>query len=1590
LRDFDAAEAWLEKAMAIRPDRPWLWVVKSSLLEGEDRYDECLAAAQKALELRPGYRPGVQAAAHALQLLDREEEALAMLSSAAAACESAPVAAQLAMLQFELCRYDEAAASFDLCERLSPLIEKAVRKWLASRRSDIAAARGDVDAAIEQAKLVDDPFHKQIVENLSRPEAREAKRVLLPVGFVRQHHMTCGPATLTAISRFWSMPADHLAVVEDICYDGTAYHSERNWAQTHGWEAREFTITWEAAVALIDREVPFTLTTVEPGNSHLQAVVGYDARRRTLLIRDPYIYHVHEMMAAGMMERYRSTGPRGMALVPKDRANLLDGIDLKDAALWDKFHAVQRALYRHDRETASFTCDELDQLAPDHQLAANSRRSLSGYDGDTVSSLASIERLLSRFPDDANLLLAKLSCLRALGRQQDCLEILRPMCEGPKARSTDPLFWQMYANEMGRDARQHNASQRLLRRSIRRRQRDASGYSLLGNILWDQGRREQATELYHFSACLEEKQESFSRTYFIAARHLRRTTDAIRHLRERFDRFGKASGRSVRTLFWALEETAQTEEAFRVLDQAISLRPDDGELLLHAATCNARYGRFDVAQTLMDRSAGKSPAPDRLRASAELASLKGDLRSARDLWQEVCRLQPLDVDAHARVARLLSETESTEAALEHLRSACTKFPHHYGMRQLLLTWLRDEAPPQDAEPWARQLVESFPDDCWARRELTITLLRQQRPDDALPQIETALRIDPSDAQSHALLGRLHLDARRTDAARDAFREAIRRSVDNDYAIAGLFDACDTTSQKRESLDFLLGELRRQTIFGDGLIAYRNRASELLSRDKVLTTLREALEARSDLWQAHSAVVQQLTTMDRLDDAWEASSRACERFPLLPPIWLDRAELCRARGDAPGQVAALEKAVQISPGYGFAVRELSGAYDHTGNPAKARALLEQAIARSPLDPFNHGCLADVLWKTGHREEAIEAIRKAVNLGPGYDWGWSALRRWAGEMNRPDLVEEAARDLAARRPGEARSWMMLAESLTGPHQLDERLTAVEQAISRSPRTVGTYDLKARILAAAGRTDEALAACKRGAFGTNGDGEIPAQLRMRHSIIRYNSGKREDALAELRQIVQDAPHHFGAWMTLVEWERASDDNSKYLSAARQLASLFPQDPRAHGYLGEACERAKDRAAAKAAFGRAMRMSPDYSFAGFSLFDLHLKDNELDAARQALDTMRGQVEPELLTMREVQLACARKDPQLASAKLLELCTLPFTHGTSLDLAVEAMQRAKWSEQIEQTFAAASERPDINPLVGGAWMALHTNLKRFKSAEKLFGQLAARNSKLLAEAGRRLVEDAGKAKQKKLVTGLLATYGRSLHGNDAFWGAAGYALTSLQLWKQAITWMSDWSQRPETGAPAWALSNLGLCLRRSGQDATAAEVTSAALARPADGTRDSLRAWAAADRALAGETDAAATELQSIDSGKLDAYYRFVYHASQSLCAAAAIEEANRKEQVRKARFHLERAESCIRISAKTPELRRLRKAALKMVSRRCGIRTPAWCWQRRLGLTVPALVPSAPRPMRTPEQKRRELITIAVIILGVIIGALGRMFTH
>lgn len=1462
LRDFDTAEHWMGRAEKLSGDRAWTCVARARVLEHEDRYDEALASVRKALELRPWYRPAVQTLGHLLQIMDRDPEALALLRESTRRLESGAVVIQLAALEIELGYHAEARLTCDRIEGYHPLMEKDLRTWLAARRCDTAYQCGDLPAARDWALQIDTPFYKRFAERLAAGQV-DSRRVQLPVGFVRQHHMTCAPATLSAISRYWDMSAEHLTVAEEICYDGTPAHSERRWAEQNGWTAREFTVTWESARALLDRGIPFTLTTVEPASAHLQAMIGYDGRRSSYIVRDPYQRNYGEFLHPEMLERYKSTGPRGMMLIPRAKEAQLDGIELPESDLYDFLYALQQALERHDRAEAAKACEVLAGKAPGHRLALHARRTLAAYDADRLTQLACVEELLGLFPDDANLLLEKLGYLRELGRREERLELLRRLCAKD---DSPPLFWQQYARELSADAREHGVAVRLLRRAIRAIGRDAECYHGLAGILWNRRQLEEAMELYRFAACIEDRNERYAQAYFLAARHLRQTAAALLFLRNRFRRFGRKSGWPGRTLFWAYEQLDRSREALAVLEEARALRPDDGDLLLFASDVYDRYGPPEKAGEALKAAEGRSHRTSWLRAAAHQAGVRGDARRALDLWRQVAEAEPLAMDAQAAVMRFLAETEGRAAAVEQLRRTVERFPRHAGLHQLWIEWLRD-GDPGTYEQAIRSLIEINPDDAWTRRELALRLSATQRHAEAVDQADLAVRLEPS-ALSHFIRARILASAGRPSEARDACRDAIRLSVDLDSAIYDLVGSCESGRERREALEFVRQELIRQVIFGDGLLTYRQVARDTVEPEELRVQLQEALDARPDLWHAWSAVILHLTEMDRVDEALERAREATERFPLVARLWVDLAHAEQRRGNGAGERSALEQALKIDPAWGTAARELAAAHERAGDFASARTVMEQAVQRSPLDPYNHGGLAQMTWRTGDRPAALDRLSHAVRLEPGYEWAWGRLTEWARELNRPEVPEQLARDLASRRPGEARSWMVLAQTLQGPGHLEERLQALAKAIELNPRFTDARDLRAALLAGAGRFDEAARAC--------GGDDAPILLRGRAAWIESRRGNRPAAIGRMTRVVEADPAYYWGWLQLAEWHSEDGAKEAYLDAARHLVRLGPQNEVAMGYLADAKLQNGDRAGAKADYRRAVELEPDYAVAVLRLFDLHVEDREFEAAASVLAQAKRHIGGPFVVAREIQLAAKQGRILEAMEQLRLLCTIPTDERWPLQAAIRALREAGASDRLREALLEATAGKDCNPQVGAAWARLSVDSGRWSETRADLARLVALPP-LWTEAAAEYAEALGSAKRRFRLGSFARNERARLRSNVLTWAAVGSALEAVGRRAACAEWLSDWKSRK--GLEPWMLSALVVSLQSEGRSPEATDAARAALSMPPDQSYSIHRLWVAFEEALAGHRDLARGAAEDIAPGSINAYYQFL----RSLVLAAA-----------------------------------------------------------------------------------------------------------
>jgi tetratricopeptide (TPR) repeat protein len=1415
-RDYETAEALLARALALSPRSPWVLVEKALVLLSQERREEALSTVDQALLLRPWFRPAVQYRARLLHVLGRLDAAVDFLNGASQALQSAAVVLQLLHLKRES---DDDAGMLELVDRLeslTPLASVAQREWMAAARADALYLAGNLNEAATWAEKVHQREYDHFAHRL-RNAGPDEKRIRLPFRFIPQGHRTCGPATLAAIAQHWDMPVTQDEIVDAISYDGTCDQTERRWCETHGFAAREFKVTWDAARILLDQGVPFALATVDASSAHLQAVIGYDTIRQSLFIQDPSEPHHREVPAEDFLRQYRMSGPRGMAVVPAARRSWLEALPLPEADLFDKTYALQSALAAHRREEAVEALEVLEAKEPEGRLALLGRLALTAFDGDAVERLRVLDRLLALVPDGQRLLAWRLQLMREIGRSEDRLELLR---RAVRLEHAHPLFTKELAAEIGVDIREHAEVGRLLWKAHRLAPSDPTVLSALASWRLRKGRDEAVLDLERFAASITDKDEALARHWFSVSSAFGRAGEAMTWLQRRFAAYGDRSGGPAVTLAQCLASLNRTDEALQIMDEAIRRRPEDGELLVEAARLQVTRGLLQEAESRLAAAEGRCSPRLWRRTAATLRQRRGDRAEALKAWKAVLEHEPLALDAHQAVFEQLAFLEGEEAAFRYLEEVCARFPHHYGLNEFHAQKLRTQGPEAAVEA-ARRLVKTHPRDPRARRMLAVFLEEMHRPDEALELARSACEIAP-EASSHGILGKVLGELGRTDEARHELRQAIRLDVNYPWAWQTLMEQTGSSSERREALDLIRAEMSRQVMQGIAVNVYSRLARQVLEPGELASQIRELWQGRPDLWETWNALVSRELDLRNHEEAERIAVDAIARFPLVPGAWRDLAIVQHELGSEEEALRAMRRALDLNPEWSGGWLELGRLLEESGRLPEAIEALRLGIKRRPFEADLRLRLAELLWRADARNEAWSLAASAAEIDPTSGAVWERLRSWAGTLRREEDLVALARSVTRDRPGEARSWLFLASVLPSG-AVEERLTAYDAAISRSPRSGEGYDLKAVTLAQLGRLDDAEAVIRQGPW----EEHPPAFLRGRLAWLKAVRGDLPGAMQDMSTVLEQNRDYTWGWERLAEWAEHTGTVSTLRSAAHELMRLAPRSPEGFRFAAAADLKEKKADEATALLLRALELDPGDDASARRLLG-HSWDRQDAAALEALPTLLLQGgETGWIGQAAGALAAAiREDEATLRNRLRPLVCAPdeirgvaavvlhaFTHEAAglrpvLDSVLEECVR---SDRIGPSFATLWVRFQV---IGFHW-----------DVWQHFGAWHARMGLLARGAVAEYLDQAAASPTgASALPRLIAAEESWLREDTELWGKIGYAFARNQHHRETMRWLAGAVHRPDV--QGWMLATLMMSLRALGQETEAIEVSTVAVQR--------------------------------------------------------------------------------------------------------------------------------------------------------------------
>jgi tetratricopeptide (TPR) repeat protein len=843
--------------------------------------------------------------------------------------------------------------------------------------------------------------------------------------------------------------------------------------------------------------------------------------------------------------------------------------------------------------------------------------------------------------------------------------------------------------------------------------------------------------------------------------------------------------------------------------------------------------------------------------------------------------------------------------------------------ELRADWFDRDRPAESLQV-VRRITDLNPGNAWAWREQAILYNRLGEFPAALEALEHAEQLEPASIALHQIRGDLLLDMGQTEQARACYKQAIKLSVDSDYAIDRLLQLSYTTEQKREALAFIRGELTGQVVHGDGLWSYQSWAAGILEPEELLAELRHAHEVRPDLWHSSSALSRQLLEMGRTAEARGIAESAAERFPLLPRIWLDLARCRRLDEDADGEAEALHRALEINPNWSLPLLRLSEHHERRGDYARSRDVLRDYLQRNDDDSRVHGYLAAALWHLDEHEEALHHIRKAVELSPSYSWAWERLHEWSSEMDQDSLALEVARALVVQEPGNVSGWLALAEQL-GP--CEESLQTLKRAIELEPRRIESHDRLMQHLVRTGHFDEARNVTADPVW----EGNVPVTLRVNIPWIRYRQGMVREAIKEMRQLLETEPRQSEAWRMLAVWAEKAQDKEVWLEASRRYAALLPTDADAQNYLAGALAAHELNDEAMASYQRSLQLAPDNEDSALSLFDLQFAAEMYEEATQTLAVIHTH-HPHgdaWFDAREVQLHCHSGDKEAAVTALHRLVMREANGNWPLNTVISAMVQAGWLRELDNALASAIKPGSTSHAsVGRAWVKRLGERGVLRGAKKQAAQLFT-----AGDAGIEAIDamlDAMIEKGYSLEMQLFIWQHRdALHRHTTTWCTVGYFYTRHDKFRKVVRWMADWRER--THIPAWALNNLAIAQRELGYWKTSAEVCARGLQGEPGDYSHKFHLWLAIEHGLQGDVAAMEREMEAIDIEELSASHQYIYHLMLALHTAEQL-RSNSADALDAIRVHLRNGLKAHPAYATESTLVKLRHRVMKRITRAMG----------------------------------------------------------
>ncbi len=659
----------------------------------------------------------------------------------------------------------------------------------------------------------------------------------------------------------------------------------------------------------------------------------------------------------------------------------------------------------------------------------------------------------------------------------------------------------------------------------------------------------------------------------------------------------------------------------------------------------------------------------------------------------------------------------------------------------------------------------------------------EETDIVISQLLKAQAVDPENSLYYSLEGTIRLRAGDKPTAAEAFKKAIKRSIDCDPAIHQLILLGARREEKFAALNFIRDEINRQKGDGTGIRAYGQHLLKLLGAHEFELAIKSLIDQFPDLWAVWPILTDYYLENNQTRIAVDHVKEAVEQFPDNALAHYELARVNRIINQREIAITALEKALELDPNFVKAAKDLSEIkgslwYDDIDDQSD---IITGNIKIDPNNPESFSLAADQFWIKDDIDKATENLKNAILQDPTNDWAWQRLLRWLDSKNRIEEVEEFIKEFIGKEPGQAIHQANLSRYYLFCDDIKKAKEAIDKAREIDPDFIIAVDFDIQIQIKMGSLDVASKLYRKYSKGYRNR----RRLKYCRAIVAKERGKAQKALLLLEEHLKEYLYNLEAWEMFADLARTLKENQRYENALRRMAELEPKNAKHFGLIGQVYLEKGHRDQGKQEFARAYRLDPKYIFSSTWYFRLCLEDDEIESCNQILNQLKA-VDPENLEV----IASINLLKEANARKAFE--NIVFKPDAPLSDIKEALTELKNYLNDNTILILVEElfnNPDASPMIGRIWVEINHTDDRIKYSRKHIGRLN-KNRPAQAQAHIRLLEILTEHNDLDGFINHMRRHKGTLRRDPYTWSAVGKSYFKLEDFKACIDWMSDYESK--------------------------------------------------------------------------------------------------------------------------------------------------------------------------------------------------------